>query len=59
MADDHGNPPAAWIADVLARWRPPDDFEAHMLGLVASYVSETAHPPGAAPDQPRADRQPE
>lgn len=29
-----------WISQVLARWVPPDDYDARMAGVVDSYVAD-------------------
>lgn len=43
---------ADWIAEILSKWVPPEDYDAQLSGVVAGYVSDRqracAPPPGNA-----------
>ncbi|MFD7981932.1 replication initiator [Kitasatospora indigofera] len=43
---------ADWIAEILSKWVPPEDYDAQLSGVVAGYVSDRqracAPPPGTA-----------
>lgn len=43
MTDAQPCPLPDWIAQILARWVPPDDYDARMSAVVDGYLAESAN----------------
>ncbi|MEU4850039.1 hypothetical protein [Streptomyces gilvosporeus] len=49
-------PPPDWVADILARWVPPEDYDARMSAVVDGYLADTAKKARCLPDPSRHQR---
>ncbi|MFF8900515.1 hypothetical protein ACF082_23940 [Streptomyces lydicus] len=39
MTDAQAGPLSDWIADILARWVPPEDYDVRMAAVVDGYLA--------------------
>lgn len=40
MTERQGQSVPEWIAEIISRWVPPEDYDAQLSGVVAGYVTE-------------------
>lgn len=44
MTDDNASTPPEWIQQILARWDPPEDYDARLAAVVDGYLAATVRP---------------
>lgn len=40
MTDANADPLPEWIAEILDRWVPPDDYDARLSAVVVGYLAD-------------------